>query len=321
MENVFRQVIGSGEGDSTAEGAWSTKKKFYALWQEFLAISPSYELARRYRAGELTDETLPEDFETVLAVYDDLGNVQRIDFDDWWRERGLRVFGFIGESPIVRKVDTLSNKRYRKASERVQSFIEGSWTAQGQPNSMLVSIPLGLTKAQVSRRLNKLMDRYSAEFRTLPEPVAKYPLLDKRLRQDSLVRYLFVVWVRSVFPRSPLWRVGALSKVSDTYSRELDGWARVPRGEKVYDRSVLAAITSRALSRGMAIAENAARGRFPCYDMPEHGVKPDIHEQWKIIRSRVLWKKKLKREADKKRKAEQSAAQQENNSSKGNAET
>jgi hypothetical protein len=261
---------------------------------EYLAVSPSYELARRYRSGVLTDAeraTLPEDFDRVLAVYDDLGDVQRVSFLDWWSERGLAVFGYEGAKPRVQRIDTLRSNRHRKAVERVQGFIEGDWTEQGQPNAVLVSIPLGLSKAQITRQLGKLLSRYEDEQTVLPEPKTKFPLLGTRQRKDTLFRYLFVIWVRSAMPRQALWRVGARARVSDTYSRELDAGARIERGEQVYDRSVLAVLTSRAWSRGLALAENAARGHFPSYDAPEHAVAPDIHALWEMIASRRRWKK------------------------------
>ena len=54
------------------------KIDIYLLWFEYLAISPSYEMARRHRKGLRIDKSmLPADFEQVLAVYDDLGNVQQ----------------------------------------------------------------------------------------------------------------------------------------------------------------------------------------------------------------------------------------------------
>jgi hypothetical protein len=265
---------------------------------EYLAVSPSYELARRFRANDLSEQeldTLPADFEDVLAVYDDLGDVQRVRFLDWWSERALPVFGYKGSKPRVRKVDVLRSDRHRKAASRLQDFIEDDWTEQGQPNSMLVNIPVGLSKAQITRQLGKLIDGSLKERRVLPEPVAKYPLLGTRQRKDTLFRYLYVVWVRSAMPRQALWRVGARAKVSDTYSRELDPKVRIPRGELTYDRSVLSALTSRAWSRGIALAENAARGRFPSYDKVEHGLEPNLNDSWTLISSRRRWKKKLGR--------------------------
>lgn len=284
--------------DFRGDGVWATQLGFYLLWMEYLAVSPSYELARRYRAGILTDEEharLPADFDSVLAVYDDLGDVQRVTFLDWWSLRGLSVFGYEGAKPRVQRIDTLRNDRHRKAAERVQTFIENDWTEQGQPNAMVVSIPVGLTKTQITRQLGKLLARYEDEQRVLPERRSKYPLVGTRQRKDTLFRYLFVIWVRCAMPRQPLWRVGARAKVSDTYSRELDAGARIARGEQVYDRSVLAVLTSRAWSRGLSLAENAARGRFPSYDQPEHAVEPNSHELWDLIAARRRWKKQLKR--------------------------
>ena len=42
--------------DLRKDGLWATKLGFYLMWMEYLAISPSYELARRYRMGSLTKE-------------------------------------------------------------------------------------------------------------------------------------------------------------------------------------------------------------------------------------------------------------------------
>jgi len=99
--------------------------------------------------------------------------------------------------------------------------------------------------------------------------------------------------MRSAMPRQALWRVGARAKVSDTYSPELDPKARMVRGEQIYDREVLSILTSRAYNRGIALAENAARGRFPSYAMPENALQPDIHKLWELVGSRRKWKRCL----------------------------
>ena len=96
--------------DFRKDSFWATKVGFYMLWMEYLAISPSYELARRFRADALSPDevnALPEDFSEVLAVYDDLGDVQRVIFQSWWKDRALAVFGHEGTKPRVRRIDTL----------------------------------------------------------------------------------------------------------------------------------------------------------------------------------------------------------------------
>lgn len=280
--------------DLRRDGLWATKVGFYLLWMEYLAISPSYELARRYRNHALTkdeQQQLPADFDTVLGVYDDLGDVQRTDFRDWWQDNGIDVFGHEGVKPRVQRIDTLTGNHNQQSAARVQAFVNGEWQQQAQPNTALLSIPLGLSKAQITRQLNKILGSYDEQSRILPNPRAKYPLLGTRQRKDTLFRYLAVVWMRSAMPRQALWRVGVRAKVSDTYSPELDPKARVVRGEQIYDREVLSILTSRAYNRGIALAENAARGRFPSYGMPEHAIQPNIHELWELVGSRRKWKR------------------------------
>ena len=286
--------------DLRKDGLWATKLGFYLMWMEYLAISPSYELARRYRMGSLTKEEqqrLPADFDRVLSVYDDLGDVQRTDFRDWWQDRAMAVFGHEGVKPRVRRVDTLTTTHNKRAAERLQTFVDGEWQEQAQPNTALVSIPLGLTKTQITRQLNKILESYDEQLRTSAKPSAKYPLLGTRQRKNTLFRYLAVVWMRSAMPRQALWRVGARAKVSDTYSPELDPKARVVRGEQIYDREVLTILASRAWSRGVALAENAARGRFPSYDKVEHGLEPNLHELWELVGSRRKWKRAQSKKA------------------------
>ena len=209
----------SSSRDLRRDGLWATKVGFYLLWMEYLAISPSYELARRYRNHTLTKDehqNLPDDFDTVLGVCDDLGDVQRIEFSDWWKDKAIRVFGYEGSKPRVQRIDTLTTRHNQQLAEPVQAFVDGEWQQQAQPNTALVSIPLGLSKAQITRQLNKILESYDEQQRVLPNPQAKYPLLGTRQRKDTLFRYLAVVWMRAAMPRQALWRVGARAKVSDT---------------------------------------------------------------------------------------------------------
>jgi len=72
--------------------------------------------------------------------------------------------------------------------------------------------------------------------------------------------------------------------------------AQIPRGEQVYDRSMLAVLTSRAWNRGLALAENAARGQFPSYKRPDYAVVVDPRWLEPVRNGRRLWKKEINRE-------------------------
>ena len=95
-------------------GMWVTDASLYMLWFEFLAISPSYELARRFRAGKSTPaDVFPKDFDRVLSVFDDLGDIQKILFRPWWKEFGLLYFGYQGNRPAVTQVAYAPHSKQR----------------------------------------------------------------------------------------------------------------------------------------------------------------------------------------------------------------
>lgn len=296
MSKLPTSIFDFTPADRRQNGFWVTKHAYYLLWFEYLAISPSYDLARRFRANKLNDQDLaklPEDFDVVLSVYDNLGDVQRILFPNWWRKVGLRHFGFEGEPPRVRRVAFLPHSKAKTpdVTTRVKQFVTGSWANQGRQNSLIISVPVGLPKGRIIRQVNAILDKIPEERKTLIEPNALYPLLGKRHHKDTLFRYLRAIWLRSAMPSQSLWRVGARAKLSDTYSPVLDHNGPRARGDEEYDRTMMAILTSRALLRGRMIAENAARGRFPLYENNEHAIEIDNHYFYKIISGRNKWKK------------------------------
>lgn len=277
--------------------AWATKVAFYMLWFEYLALSPSYELARRYRAGIITNEeqaALPGDFDRVLAVFDDLGDVQRVLFRPWWMETGIRFFGSQGDKPVVQRVASLKlgSKRTKLASQQLVDYMSGAWADQGKQTTMIAAIPVGMPKAKVMKAVAALLDKYTvAERNTHMEP--KYRLLGKRQNGKALLAYLRVVHIRSAMWKTQLWRVGSRSKISFSYSRSVNSKDKVQYGgQGTHERIMLGIMTSRALLRGKYIAENAARGIFPSYaTLPEAmDFEFESNKLYKKISSRNKWK-------------------------------
>ncbi|PWG15641.1 hypothetical protein [Salibaculum griseiflavum] len=296
MGELPTSILDFTSADRRKDGFWVTKLAYYMLWFEFLAVSPSYELARRFRAGTLRDsdkDKLPDDFDAVLSVYDDLGNVQRVLFPIWWRKVGLIRFGFEGEPPQVRRIAYLPHTKSKRPelTDRVEQFIDGAWTAQGRQRSVVIAIPVGLPKGRITRQVNAILDKVPDDQKNLIEPKAQYPLLGQRHHKDTLFRYLGALWMRSAMRSQSLWRIGARAKLSDTYSPVLDYSGPRARGEDGYDREMMAILTSRALRRGRMIAENAARGRFPVYERNENAVEIDYSYLYKLIAGRKRWKR------------------------------
>jgi len=270
---------------------WVTTEEvvFCRLWFEFLIFSPSYELARKHRAGTLTDADrarLPADFTDVLAVYDDLGDIQRIEFDDWWQDRGIQLFGYQGETPRIGPIDVLVRENPAKLETlivRADEYIKGRWHRQGEQPAAILAIPLGLSKAQISLQLDHLLSLYDDDLKEIKSEPPKYGLHGRKRDTKSLLRYMKCLLVKAQFPELRLYQIGAIAELSSTYS------SRFEEEEDIEDRHALKILTSRAISRGLMIAENAARGIFPSYTRNEHTVAPNWEEMCRVIDSRGDW--------------------------------
>lgn len=286
---------------------WAPRRDvaYYMLWFEYLALSPSYELARKFRAGQLTDADkakLPVDFDTVLAVYDDLGDVQAVLFETWWLETAIPLFGYQGEKPRVARVSLLKPDTIEPAVElksSAQGYVEGAWHKQGQQTTLVLAIPVGLPKAQIAKQVAAFVEKLpEAERQTVSRP-PKYKLVKRKLDSKSLFKYIMCMWLKANAPKVALWRLGVHAKVSSTYSSRLDPMAKLPRHQQTDDRNALKILTSRALNRAHMMAENAARGLFPTYTKCADAVAPDwreIDRLRKARRKRELTEQRLARE-------------------------
>lgn len=273
--------------------------EWFRLWFQFLRVSPSYELARRYRAGELSDAMpLPADFENVLAVYDDLGDLLTAGFAEWWRSVAFQHFGYEGQKPELVRLGVLSfdddDDQLMRLRSSVRDYLTEEWLDQGQPTAIVAAIPVGMPKAQIMKQFAAMLGGIAREEREhdrqLAGQTAKYGLVKAKLHQRSVAQYLDTVTTKAQSPSSTLWQIGALANLSYTHSRWLDPTA-TPVGEhQIEARDRLKILTSRALHRGHMIAENAARGIFPSYAKCEYAVPLDweyLHRQWRALSKMV----------------------------------
>ena len=117
--------------DFSQGGFHAEPHDFHRLWFEFLLLSPSYELARRFRAsnGSLSpgdQARLPADFDQVLDVFDDFGDLQRSLFRPWLLERGLRLFGAPGAKPqpkLLHRLRDGDEQEVEAASQNIKHYI------------------------------------------------------------------------------------------------------------------------------------------------------------------------------------------------------
>lgn len=275
---------------------------------EFLRVSPSYELARKQRTVGLSKEertALPTDFDHVLKTYDLIGDVNCVLFRMWWLKRGLQVFGNPYSKPDVHEIAFLSvgsEMNIKEILSSLQTDFADKRRDEGLTASLLISLPLDLKTTDILRKIRKLLSAYKDKDVGTPAP-PKIKLMGRRFHANPMFKGLRLLWFRAAKPDWELWRLGAKAQLSDSYSKVLDPAA--PRKAKdaieMDDRITMSKITFRAVHRFEHIAENAARGRFPCADSVDMAVfnYPEIaqrllkHTKW-VKAQKLMWTDKRK---------------------------
>ena len=285
--------------DFQRDGKYAALNRLYRLWYELLLLSPSYQLARRYRQseGKLSAEDqarLPADFERVLEVYDDFGDVNHSFFRLWWLERGLDLMGSEGKPPKVTTLAKIQKDRadIKPVTQAIKQHLQGEWLDQNQPSSLLLSVPLNQTREQILKQVKRLLDQH-IEPKHVPKP-AKYKLETKQIQVQNVVDAMQVLWIRAAKPDWELWKVGVESKVSEKLSGKFDVSTTKRTDNNFDDLRNLESMTSRKYKIARNIAENAARGIFPSQLPCEHAVAFDPYEFRKILGERNQW---MRREA------------------------
>ena len=280
--------------DFQRDSKYAEANKLYLLWFEMLGLSPSYELARRYRAsnGLLSAEDqarLPKDFDQVLAVYDDFGDVNQSFFRLWWLERGLDLMGSEGKPPRVKPLAKFNKSKLDtdQISNAVEQYLKEEWLEQNQPSSLLVSIPLNQTREQILKQIKALLDKH-IEPKHIPKP-AKYKLSTKNIHLKNVITAMKVLWFRSAKPDWELWKVGVESEVSKTHSKKFNVKTTKRTDNNFDDLRNLESMTSRKYKIARNIVENAARGIFPCQTPCEHAVAFDPEEFQQTLMARRRW--------------------------------
>jgi hypothetical protein len=253
------------------------------IWYSALRLSPSYELARQCMLGELPENAvLPEDFETVLSVFDDLGDVQ-VDIEQWVNDRAFRAFGHGGKKPSVVPLGIVRHDgdvgQFENARDKLYKFAASDWIE----TSLVAIIPNGLSKAQMMKQIAAMLDDIPPADRDVSPVAPKYKILAKGRTLSSTRKYLRCVERRAANPELTLWQIGNKVGLSSTYRRWFDPKTNRTDEEQADARNALKILTSRALHRGHMIAENAARGIFPSYAKCEHAIPID----WTALRQRL----------------------------------
>lgn len=223
----------------------------YDLLGDYLACSYSYELVHRKKKGQKVKTLMLADFDKVAAVYNDFGPIGGFaDAPRWWRERGMQLFGVSAPRPQVQVMGEL------KAEGQ-------SMTANMQAHdALLLAIPRALTLPEVLRQLKAQLAQY--EFAAaLPAKISpKYKLQPSKLQKDTLLNGLEALrlYKRGV----TLWSIGNQLELNGNLCMPEEKLEKMHGDAGTRVKAELAKAARRLIRKAAMIAENAARGRFPC---------------------------------------------------------
>jgi hypothetical protein len=238
--------------------------ELYWLVFVLLRISPSYELARKAAKGLLTAEErerLPRDFRKVTETYKLVGDVQRVRFQMWWADRGLRLFGAPGDAPSVQLLGLAHASEEPDVPgihEALKEYASTQRAKDGKPAVAFVAIPLGTPPRVVKSSLLAMIDYYADEA---AKPVFEFI---RKPNVDALRGGVNLLLTRAAHPDMEYWRVRLIAEPHRvTAQLNPDADRRTSGGLVERDaRRNLAQATYRDLKKWERVVENAARGRF-----------------------------------------------------------
>jgi hypothetical protein len=263
--------------DIYQKGWHSLDHPAHYLFFHYLRVSPSYELARKASKRKLSTaekQSLPKDFSEVQKTYALLGDVQNTLFRYWWQKVGHQVFGVPYEYPTVDLISVLdgSSSKPNQIQNEVANYLKERAARVGNSPGIILSIPID---RDIKNRLHWVKE-YLMQHRHFREDEylqikPKIELMGKRINLKALIRGYGLLIFKAAFSDMENWRLGVAANLSQSYSPVLKvlGPRKTSDSREAEDRVLMGKITSRSLKKYQFIAENAARGMFPCESQVE----------------------------------------------------
>lgn len=236
----------------------------------FLLISPSYQLAHKKRTVGLSKDEAkmaPKDFKQVLKIYDACGDIYSTTCTEWWESGGRDLF-----------TDT---------APKLQQ---------------LYMVDLSQDKKKLLSDFDAYISQCQAEITQLPQ--RQINLLTNKIRLSSLQKNEALIYDKARLQwksgrRVENWKLAVTVKLNSRWAKDVSPDSRKTI-ENVTARTYLGILVSKHLKDALVVAENAARGRFPCLENIETPLDFDYKFIWE-----VSWKSaaremslRIKREKD-----------------------
>ena len=232
----------------------------YAMFIDYLQVSESYSIVQQHKQfpTQVTFNDLPADHETLLEVYNDFSFVALYNKNEWWKNIGMALFG-IQPDLNVRAVGILSSQKKAITVNRKNM------------DELVLAIPLALTETEVITKIRDLLSDNQVSFATKAQVVkSKYTLTNSRISKKRLINGLYAL---EFFKQDmPLWAIG--NKLALIPSQCFDATKLTSNKiDSLANKKYLLSVAARRLiEKAGYIAENAARGIFPCEERHEYAI-------------------------------------------------
>lgn len=246
----------------------------YDLWPEFLRLSPSYNFANRVVQGQASREEFFNqvvDADVVWETRQNFGDVWAQSLHSWREQNTLRLFGQSLSDlklKVLHVMQSGENARQQDMSDALYTYFERTRPEMGNPLSVVISVPLDADRSVLLQTFSEMITYYKArreDSDEAPAPEPLYALSGVKGRYAVMQQTLAVARARALQPDVPLWEIGMNVGVNETYASEMRT-RTYRKKEAVIPKNVLAATTGRFLRHALWLSENAARGKFPCFD-------------------------------------------------------
>lgn len=255
--------------------------RYWAMYY-FVHASPSFRAVANKLRGKACDLPMPVDASLIEDIFKDffielgpntpqtnesiirmvklrgprLGTTEKLAHaTDWWNVKGKRLFGIEAQDPSVRVFSQLTSTNKSVKIERAKT------------DCLAVQISLNQSLEDALDVLAKKLRSYNFSSENYQVEQPKYKLLESSVRRSTLGMALEVLeWYQSGKNPNPMWWIGNYCAVTKTLSFTQEEYDRFSNKERAYRKKRLEIATSRVLRTALLLAENAARGRFPCID-------------------------------------------------------
>ncbi len=254
-------------------------------WYFFLRISPSYQIATLYKQGKIPlPEKInrPENFDLVIKMFDDFGDVWANSFDEWMGKKWEEIFTAFKPVTKTKSLGILldgETNTYKNIQSNLKKYLSEDRAKLGHPATLILAIPINAKRkdivSEIIVTLNQHQEFLLGNLDKIPAHKSKYSTQINKIRKNELGKLFDIIICKAKNPNWTLWQVAIELGFCLTYTKKIqesetyrlyakEQGLKFDESKKAYyEKTIVNAVMGRHIRRAFLLAENAARGKFP----------------------------------------------------------